>query len=606
MKAFLILTLLAVSPFALAQALLTPGSTPGWPATPVPPRQGDPDDLGYDMEPVALFATPCFTTYKDQTQTITVNAFHPNGARNGNCGIEKIRFIANNGPPVDVTAPSVNPATGYWEWWVRLAPRDQDGPVEVRAVVYPISGKPIVLQGDYRTRTAPSGPPHPFNSVVLWSNARGTYDRTPLYVDDDASGGGDGSSSRPYRTIHEAIMSGWGGNSENGVIYCKPGSYRTSRQSGKLQNESRWLTIRPAPGVARSQVFVNEGDGTSYNRSLLIRFQDVTIDRSAAGTAPIGGASNSLRVTYWLDGAEVIGAGREGLDVDVATKASSVVPAYFTKSATNRARIRDIRFALLTHHLMQGCDVFTVSGDLANVRYARDCVWWDQRRVGEVHGDWAQTSQSAGPNSMWLDNLVYDVSVQLIFQTDTIENNRRLAFVNNILFKEESDVKGSFIGRNDGSIYWHNTLGNQRVVVSMDLNNNHPSLAPNYGVEKSNAVSFYGNIFRNLVLQNQGSIDESNFTRVVDEIEWAYNHYNSGTWMPGDHRTSGIVRYENPDQLDWLPVAPAALATPDVPRIIPWDQRQRPRNALTLRGALESSTGPLPPSPPAKPRIFLR
>lgn len=570
-------------------ATLLLGTTPNWPLTITPPQQGNPSNHGYGFEPIARWCRPQWDTYNSSAYTIGLLAFHTCGHVNGNNGIQKVTFVANNGTPLDVTSPTLNPTNGYWEYWCNISTLLEDGIVEIRAIIYPTDGIPFVLQGDYRIKVGNnSSVPATDKSLLLWSNGLGTFTKTPVYV--DSVGGNDttgtGSSGNPYATIRKAIDTGYVGNCENGLIYLKGGSYQMPADGGTSQNVSRWLTIRPAPGVNRSSVYITSANGTGATRMKLIRFQDLTVDRTT-GNPPILGLSTTNKVYVWLDGVEMFGTGRDDPNGSELRGNASVGISYFTKSASNRGILRNWRIASSgSGAMMMGVDIYSVSGDLCNIPFARDCKWRDQRSVGKVHGDWVQTSSLSQSNCIWVDNIAWDVAVQLLFQTDTLMNIRH-AYVNNTGFKLASDGKGSYIGRNDGCIYWHNTWGNQILKFAMDEENT-STYAPNYGVEKSRSTSFYGNIMK-IAPGTEVTITTETFEQKVPEIKWAYNHYwGGGNWYPGSGATTGTVTYRKSLSGDYYPLGPVGVVSSRVPPLIPWDQSQRTRNALSYVGALDS------------------
>lgn len=290
---FLCLVLLAGNLFA--DGTLTPGTQtfPEWAATTVPAQQGNSSHLGYAYKPMAKWEDPSFQVY-DAPKVIGVYALHPCGSEagiTGKMGIEKVRFIANNGTPLDVTTMTQRPDNGRWGFWCTLQNLASNGPVEVRPIIYPVSGLPFILQGNYRTV---SGPPNSEESLVLWSNSNvdNTYTRTAQYIsqfDPDGAGPraagndttGNGTALAPWATISKAFIAGLGRDGNNGYILCEPGTYQMPLDGGTATTRSRWLTIRPAPSVTRSQVIINEGtNGTNPNSFRLVRLQDVTVDRS--------------------------------------------------------------------------------------------------------------------------------------------------------------------------------------------------------------------------------------------------------------------------------------------------------------------------------------
>lgn len=275
-----------------ADGTLTVGTQFGWPVTAQPAQRGNPSNLGYAYQPTARWELPSWQTYTT-SKVISVLAFHPCAVDNvgglGVCGIQKISFICNNGPVLDVNGPSVNPETGLWGWWCYQPTAALNAALETRAIIYPVDGVPLVLQGGNRLSVGTAGgPPDSQQSLVLWSNGDPTVNSftRPDMTIDSVSGSnttGDGSPGNPYADIRKALVTGLGNDGNNAYIYCKPGTYLMPRDgpvNNKYNTRSRYLTILPAPGVTRSQVKITVPDGTLSTSFKLIRLKDVTIDRS--------------------------------------------------------------------------------------------------------------------------------------------------------------------------------------------------------------------------------------------------------------------------------------------------------------------------------------
>jgi hypothetical protein len=136
--------------------VLTPG--PGWNATWVatPPAQGAPGDRGYDEMPSAKFsiipfqmvtgaATVCLLAGKAPTQ-----AQYAAGVKNA---IGRVSFSDDNGPWIDVSQPGQSGV----DYCVQINAGDhKDGAHEIRAIVYPLTGMPRVLQGEEFVQPAPT------------------------------------------------------------------------------------------------------------------------------------------------------------------------------------------------------------------------------------------------------------------------------------------------------------------------------------------------------------------------------------------------------------------------------------------------------------------
>jgi hypothetical protein len=153
----------AVLAFSCGAAAEVPSLTPGpgwrggWVAT--PPAQGTPSERGYDEQPSAKFDVVPYQLVKELNACVIAGkgptqAQYDAGVRNA---IAKVSFSDDDGPWVDVSAPSPNPASGVVEYCAAVQGSDHaDGPHEVRAIVYPMTGVPRVLQGEKDAQPAAS------------------------------------------------------------------------------------------------------------------------------------------------------------------------------------------------------------------------------------------------------------------------------------------------------------------------------------------------------------------------------------------------------------------------------------------------------------------
>ena len=108
-------------------------------ATAQPENTGSSLSGGYDENAIARFDVVPYQAFSD-TLNVGVVAFHVNG-------IQKVSFSVNGGSWVDVTDMTRNPDTNVVEYWATLRATDfSDGQIEVRAIVYPNTGVPRVLQ----------------------------------------------------------------------------------------------------------------------------------------------------------------------------------------------------------------------------------------------------------------------------------------------------------------------------------------------------------------------------------------------------------------------------------------------------------------------------
>jgi len=183
---------------------------------------------------------------------VGIVAFHING-------IDRIEFSCEGGPWTAVNEMTMNGRTGAVEYWGTL-PADafsSDGLVEIRAIAYPTTGRPRLL-----------------DSMYLNCDVNGTLPDTVKWVSNNGSDSGNGTAGNPYRTIYKAasaIHDAQGGNAGGGTVYLLPGHYDLpDKQSAPPHatpvTTTRWLNITGAPGTTRNQVVVNDSDSVLTKR----------------------------------------------------------------------------------------------------------------------------------------------------------------------------------------------------------------------------------------------------------------------------------------------------------------------------------------------------
>ena len=117
---------------------------------------GDPDAKGYDVAPIARF-TELPELTREGDFYVTLQAYHIEG-------ISKVTFVLDKGRGVDVHAPVKHPdnlgtnyegsatrlGKDYEEYIVKVSTEDMENNSvhEIRAIVWPNSGYPLVLQGE--------------------------------------------------------------------------------------------------------------------------------------------------------------------------------------------------------------------------------------------------------------------------------------------------------------------------------------------------------------------------------------------------------------------------------------------------------------------------
>lgn len=246
--------------------LLEPGAGFTEP-TPQPDPIGDASAFAADAKAIARWDVVPYQTFEGYFE-IGVVAFHIND-------IDRVEFSVDNGPWLAVREMTLNPRTGVVEYWVGLDARDfEDGPLEVRAVAFPVIGIPRVLGGEYD----------------LMRSYRGTQ--------------WTGEHSLELNTNANQSLT-------NQVVELAAGRYTWGEPPvyfGSQPDQERWLIYRPAPGVDASEVIIDHGverfpRERDYKR---IKLENLQIDGSSGQMTWFSDIDDML----WFDGVRIIGPGR--------------------------------------------------------------------------------------------------------------------------------------------------------------------------------------------------------------------------------------------------------------------------------------------------------
>lgn len=413
-------------------ANLVPGASPNWPQLEAVGARGDSTNPFYGEKPMARWSTVSFQSYT-KPFPVGLVAFHGCGQALGNEGIEKVEFIANNGQVVIVNEPSPNPQTGRWEWWALLDPATNDGAVEVRAIVYPYSGLPRILQGGFSEKLGPGqNVPDNEQSVVLWSNQSNTFTKPDMWVSISGSDEtGDGTQAKPFRSIHSAVYNGYKGNADFGRVLLMKGTYPMHNTSWDAYlNSKGWFVIEAAPGEKREDVIIGGNtDRGASTRYRTICFRNLTFDYKISSTPTVSSPSNSLQCNVWLDGVSING-------VDPTTSFGSYFSGVQLLAVTNNSRYR-IQWSSFNSGpraaIVTGVDVSKCSSDVfTNNPFVRDWTVSETVMLPADHPDLWQ-SFGSNPNRILMDGKIIGGEIQLIFLDATLYNNTDLAMVNVVL-----------------------------------------------------------------------------------------------------------------------------------------------------------------------------
>lgn len=234
-------------------------------------------------------------------------------------GIQRVRFSIEGGgylgpSPIDVTAPTLNPRTGVWEYWIPLDAADftTAGEITVSA---------SVLGADGGVRDAATVPGTGLEPLILHSAPAGTSPANVAWVDlagDDASGAVN-NPNRPYARISKALQAlaaYQGGYADGGVVRLRPGMHEADNGgvfSGEIAATDReWVTIThdPAAGGTRENTGIDRrGEGALNSRWLKVSGLTLSAGEIING----GGAGDSERRTrsVWLTDCVIIGGPEE-------------------------------------------------------------------------------------------------------------------------------------------------------------------------------------------------------------------------------------------------------------------------------------------------------
>lgn len=225
---------------------------------------------GADRRAIAHWDVVPYQTVVDRL-SVGVLAYHFNG-------IDRVEFSLEDGPWVVVREPTMNAATNAVEYQATLdASLVADGPVEIRAIAYPVAGIPRVLQGS---------PSDEDSSLLLNTNANGTLPTEARY----ASAGGDDangctSASDACLTIARAIDSGSRGGEVGGLeVRLGEGEWVLPQLADGFMpgftTESRWLTITSAEGASPEAVRIAGVEGPNDGAGMwlkLVHLANVTV-----------------------------------------------------------------------------------------------------------------------------------------------------------------------------------------------------------------------------------------------------------------------------------------------------------------------------------------
>lgn len=349
---------------------LQPGE--GWDGpTTEPGPVGDPAAPGYEARVIARWDVVPHQRITAPFE-VGVLAFH-------RAFVDRVEFSLEGGPWQAATERTLNARTGVWEYTASIHPLElAPGPIEVRAIAYPEHGQPRLLE-------------------PLWLEVAASAAAGPV-VHVDAVGGddeaGDGSADAPFRSLWRASAAirdlvGGASAGDGAVIACAAGTYVWERAAGETTAEtsSTWITVEPAPGVAREDVHIVKTADTSNNGldTKLVRLHDITLSGPTLSLHCSTGQDRFL----WIDGCRLEAGGKFWTN-----------GWYDGVYATGAVADGTTDHAFVGCHLLRGCEVRNFGGDaFKGARCAVNCSVENQVGLeNSLHSDIWQNMNSADEN----------------------------------------------------------------------------------------------------------------------------------------------------------------------------------------------------------------
>lgn len=271
--------------------------------------EGNPNDLGYASSAIGRWNVVPFQKVND-IMRIGVVAYHLRG-------INRVEFSLNGGDWTSVHERCVNERTGAEEFAIDFNPATiSDGLVEIRGIVYPNTGLPLILAGDPDVEGRDeAGQDVGTHSLFLASNWGGLFDGVSYYVGESGDDiNGEGTRERPFRSIVRAareIRVITDDNADGCSIRLLPGRYQYQHDHWqKPTTTSCWLTIEAAEGVDRNEVELYGGLPTDQFQTRLVRLHRLTVRANTVEEMRLLVGNPSQDRKFFVDQCSFIGPGR--------------------------------------------------------------------------------------------------------------------------------------------------------------------------------------------------------------------------------------------------------------------------------------------------------
>ena len=400
--------------------ILQPGT--GWTGpTEQPDTIGDSTMFGYDAKVIARWDVVPYQTFDDQFH-IGVVAFHMND-------IDRVSFSVDGGPWLDVHEIKMNPRTDVEEYTAILDANlfAQDEPVEVRAIVWPkVAGIPRVLAGDITNTTEPG------------DNLRSGENSMILYVGTDPQ-----------------------------IIEVDSGVYTWGLEPfvGSQDDNSRWITFRPAPGVSREEVIINDNitsqpgpDGSMQLKK--VRLQNITL--MGSGLLRYIGGNQNPDEEVWLDSCEWIGLGQwvnSGTNKGVRWATNCTMRQWQVGPISGFVRgtqfsefgedvMRNVYFVanVTVRNVDRGPRTDWHTAVIGNPYYCDNRIYYNLNVTDNKHSVWAFRN---GTHDLWQN---FDIAVVNCHSTSTAPHNWWMGADSRNVLIMNTTFEGNFAWRWDGNI----------------------------------------------------------------------------------------------------------------------------------------------------------
>lgn len=471
----------------------------------------------WDVVPHQTFAEPV---------EIGVVAFHEAGV--------DVVFSVGDRELDRVRNPSWNPRTSVYEYWTTFDPSEHaDGPIRVSAVIEP---------------DCPGHSPRALDDLPLFANAGGSLTNDRVVWVDCASGSDDqgrGSEPAPYATIEKGLVEAGDG----GTVYLQPGTcYELTSIYPEVELE-QWTTVRPAPGVDRSQIrILTKSDvsttSTEQFRQDMVRWKNVGLySQSPASYSAVLYVAGER--STWLDGSEVYEErGRWNQTVPFAGDDGHRV--YLTDSHIHDVMNAGFRFGRGVKVTEIASDVFRAKSNTLSVNLT---VRGIDRGDTDAHPDFFQhyAPDGAPENIVIYNTVVTDMEAQGIFGGPGALSD--VAFVNLVLEKDPADspLTSQMSGSWNHVLLWHVTTVDSGFLLR--------------------ELEDVGNVY--MVDGSWHSLHHGGDTSVPGVIV-DYNHFATLAWSQeagpmGTHATHGQPGYADVANDDYRPAAGSPLCEAGIP-----------------------------------------